>query len=104
MTAEASDRAYRRAERQEHHNEAAPTLGASTVGEVSYHRRQWSSRTLIPCLQPICQRNLRRSEAHWVANMAINGVLSSRNTAAGILLIIQVTKFAALCDKCVSLT
>jgi hypothetical protein len=104
MTAEASDRAYRRTERQEHHNEAAPALGALTVGEVFYHRRQWSSRTLISWLQPICQRNLPCNEDSLVANMAINGVLSSGNTAAGALLIIQVTKFAAVCDKCVSLT
>ena len=104
MTAEASDRAYRRTERQEHHSEAAPTLGASTVGEVSYHRRQWSTWTFISWLQPICQRNLLRNKDSPVANMAINGVLSSGNTPAGVLLIIQVTKFAALCDKCVSLT
>src|SRR6266545_4531916 len=101
MTAEATDRAYRRTERQEHHNEAAPTLGASTVGEVSYHRRQCSS--WVGCNQ-YAKGIFAVAKAHWVANMAINGVLSSGNTAAGILLIIQVTKFAALCDKCVSLT
>ena len=38
LSAKAVDHAYLRIVRQEHHDEAAPTLGTSTVGEIFYHR------------------------------------------------------------------